>query len=142
MLRIQEFMTKNVQTIGASQSAAEASEAMRQHDVHHLVVRSDGQLLGVVSDRDLGRAGKDQLVSEVMTTDPVSIEPTATVREAANKMRGRSIGCLPVVTDGKVVGIVTISDLLELIGRGQERAVPKGERRPLTRNMRVGAGRH
>ncbi len=55
------------------------------------------------------------------------------MREAANLLRGRAIGCLPVVSGERIVGIVTITDLLELIGRGQEKAVTQKERRTLTR---------
>jgi acetoin utilization protein AcuB len=51
-----------------------------------------------------------------------------TVRQAANLLRGRTIGCLPVVEDGAILGIVTTIDLLELIGRGAERPVPKTRR--------------
>jgi CBS domain-containing protein len=50
------------------------------------------------------------------------------VREAANLMRGRSIGCLPVLDGRKLVGIVTVTDLLELLGRGAERPMARGRR--------------
>ena len=49
-------------------------------------------------------------------------------RQAANLLRGRTIGCLPIVEDGKAVGIVTTTDLLELIGRGSERPVQRVDR--------------
>lgn len=140
MMRLQDFMTRNVQTINSSKTAAEAREMMRRYRVHHLVVTTDSRLLGIVSDLDLARAGDEQFVSEIMTPNVVSVEPRATVREAANKMRGRSIGCLPVVEAGKLVGIVTTSDLLELLGRGMEHPAVKGERRTLPRNMRALAG--
>ena len=52
----------------------------------------------------------------------------ATVRQAANLMRGRGIGCLAVVDDDKPIGIGTITDVLELIGRGVERPVEQGKR--------------
>jgi CBS domain-containing protein len=51
-----------------------------------------------------------------------------TIRQAANLLRGRTIGCLPVLEDGKLVGILTTTDLLELIGRASERPVSKGKR--------------
>ena len=58
-----------------------------------------------------------------MTEAVVSIPPTTPIRKAANLMRGRSIGCLVVVLAGRVHRIVTVADLLELIGRGVERPV-------------------
>jgi CBS domain-containing protein len=51
----------------------------------------------------------------------VTVGPAATIKKAANVMRGRSIGCLVVVDAGRAVGIVTVSDLLELVGRGMDR---------------------
>jgi len=51
-----------------------------------------------------------------------------TLRQAANLLRGRTIGCLPVVEGGELVGILTTTDLLELIGRGAEKPVAKGKR--------------
>jgi acetoin utilization protein AcuB len=92
-------------------------------------------VVGVLSDRDAGgRAGSNlraQLrVRDLMTTDVATATPDITVRKAANLMRGRTIGCLPVLNRGKLVGIVTTSDLLELIGRGRERPT-RPERRVL-----------
>jgi CBS domain-containing protein len=65
-----------------------------------------------------------------MTRHTVTIDPQETVRRAANVMRGRTIGCLPVIRGGRLVGIVTVSDLLELLGRGIDRPA-KAERRGL-----------
>jgi CBS domain-containing protein len=53
----------------------------------------------------------------------VTAAPTTTIREAANLLRGHTVGCLPVLDRGRPVGIVTITDLLELIGRGVEKPV-------------------
>jgi CBS domain-containing protein len=66
---------------------------------------------------------KNQTVRDLMTEAVVSVPPTTTVRKAANLMRGRSIGSLVVGVEGRVVGIITVADLLELIGRGVERPV-------------------
>jgi acetoin utilization protein AcuB len=63
-----------------------------------------------------------------MSAPAVSATSDMTVRKAANLLRGRSIGCLPVMEDGDLVGIVTTTDLLERIGRGVERPVSKGKR--------------
>ena len=62
----------------------------------------------------------------------MTVEPTITVRQAANVMRGRSIGCLVVVESGHAVGIVTVSDLLELVGRGLDRGAVTTTRRTLS----------
>lgn len=88
-------------------------------------------MVGVVSDRDLQALGsyrQVQSVEDAMTAPAVTARPDMTLRQAANLLRGRTIGCLPVVEDGELVGILTTTDLLELVGRGAERPVTKGKR--------------
>ena len=101
--------------------------------VHHLVVTDGGRLVGLLSDRDAGgRRGaalrQQRSVADLMTPHVVTIRPDATIRQAANVMRGRSIGSLVVVDGRRIAGIVTVSDLLELIGRGAERPVAASTR--------------
>ncbi len=74
-------------------------------------------------------------VGDLMTVPAVSVAPDLTVRKLANLLRGRTIGCLPVIDGKRLVGIVTISDLLDLLGRGIDRQLPR-PRRPL--HHRVG----
>jgi acetoin utilization protein AcuB len=66
-----------------------------------------------------------------MTAPVVTAKPDSTLREAAKLLRGRSIGCLPVIDGRKLVGIITLSDVLETIVRGVERPTPMGRRRSL-----------
>ncbi|MGE3341909.1 MAG: HPP family protein [Vicinamibacterales bacterium] len=127
-MRVQDVMSEGVQTIAPTSSADDAWELMRKHDFHHVVVTRGSRVVGLLSHRDAGgRQGatvrKGRTVEELMTSPAVTIEPTATVRKAANLMRGRSIGCVVVTDRGRVVGIVTVADLLELIGRGINRPV-------------------
>ena len=120
-------MTRNVETVSASEPAERALARMRTRRIRHLVVMRGKKLLGVVSDRDVGVA-KDRTVEDVMTAHAVSATADMTIRKAANLLRGRGIGCLPVMEGGDLVGIVTTTDLLEQIGRGSERPVSKGKR--------------
>jgi CBS domain-containing protein len=110
---------------------------MRFNRIHHLVVTKGRQIVGVLSDRDAGgRRGAsirtNTVVADLMTAPAVTVEPTMTVRQAANVMRGRSIGCLVVVESGHPIGIVTVSDLLELVGRGLDRGAATAKRRILS----------
>jgi acetoin utilization protein AcuB len=136
MLRVQEFMSRDVETVSPSATTVQARETMKRNRIRHLIVKSDKHMLGVISDRDVARITQGQRVCDVMTPNVVTVEPRATAREVANKMRGRTIGCMPVVENNKLVGIVTTSDLLELIGRGLQRMAPKGERPSFQRNKR------
>jgi acetoin utilization protein AcuB len=125
-MRVQDVMTEGVRTIEPAAAADDAGNLMRLKGIHHLVVTEDHRVVGVISDRDVGGRGgaavrSKRRVADLMTARPVTVEPTLTVRQAANVMRGRSIGCLVVVESGRLVGIVTVSDLLELVGRGLDR---------------------
>jgi len=68
-----------------------------------------------------------------MTGDVAAATPQMTERQAANLLRGRSIGCLPVLDDGKLVGIVTITDLLEILGEVIRRASTDARWKPVRR---------
>lgn len=132
-MRVQDVMTRNVKTIAPGAAAEDAWNAMRLNRIHHLVVTRGRQVVGVVSDRDAGgrrgsAARRNSTVADLMSAPAVSAEPAMTVRQAANLMRGRSIGSLVVVESGHPVGIVTVSDLLELVGRGASRGAAKSTR--------------
>jgi CBS domain-containing protein len=127
-MRVQEVMTEGVITIAPTLPAEDGYNLMRTRGVHHLVVADEGGVAGVLSDRDTGgRQGssvrRNRTVAELMTPRVVTVSPTTTVRKAANLMRGRSIGCLVVTKRDRIVGIVTVADLLELVGRGADRPV-------------------
>lgn len=134
-MRLQDVMTTDVITVDSNTKAAEAREMLRAENIHHLLVLDEsGAVVGIVSDRDLASARGKRLermllVSDVMHARIITASPRTTVREAANLLRGHSVGCLPVVDErGRAVGIVTVSDLLELIGRGLERPTANTER--------------
>ena len=137
-MRLQEIMTYPVEMIEIHESAEAAWNRMQAERIHHLVVKRGPAVLGVLSARDLGsnrgavlRSGKS--VGDLMVSSVVTADANTTVREAANKLRGRGIGCLPVTDKGRLVGIVTVADLLDLIGRGATRPVATAQRRSLGR---------
>jgi acetoin utilization protein AcuB len=125
-------MTREVITLGPEASAAEAWSLCREHRIRHLPVVDGGRLAGLVSDRDLrdvspsSRDNRDAAtlqwvrVGDMMTRNPITISPFDTIDRAAREIHDRKIGCLPVVDDGELVGIVTSSDmmraLMELVG--------------------------
>jgi len=127
-MRVADVMTRNVHTVPATMRAPDAWELMRRRRIHHLVVTDGSRVTGVLSDRDGDGAGgavlrADSAVADLMADDVVTIEPTEPLRKAASLMRSRSISCLPVTQGTHLVGIVTVSDLLDaMAGGGRRRA--------------------
>lgn len=126
-MRITEAMTEHVRTVPSTMSAADAYALMKTAGMHHLVVTKAKVVVGVLSARDLSPQGRTPTfpdgvtVEDLMSSPVVTIENDETVRKAANLMQGRTIGCLPVTDNGKLVGIITLSDLLQLLGKGVDR---------------------
>jgi len=120
-MRVQEVMTDNVRTVPSAMPAAQARSLMKTDKIHHLVVMDGRRIVGVLSDRDTGATRDGRTVEEVMTKRVATIDQDATIRQAANVMRGRTIGCLPVLRNDRLVGIVTTADLLRVIGGAADR---------------------
>ena len=127
MLLVNDSMTREVVVLSPETTAAEALAVCRERRVRHLPVLEAERLVGIVSDRDLrsaapalGDPGRVEAlgklrVSEVMSRDVVSARPDDPIEEAANEMRERRIGCLPVVENDALVGIITSSDVMEAL---------------------------
>lgn len=111
-------MTRDVVTVEPSTTIAEALDLARSHEIRHLPVVDGTRLVGVVTDRDLRLAlGADgspgeATVTDIMTSPAVISPPDTPVEVAAQMLIENRIGCLPVVEDEALVGILTESDLL------------------------------
>jgi len=135
-MRLKEIMNTQVVTIGPDELASAAWSRMVRKRIRHLLVTEGGRLLGVLSERDLGgRKGgavrRGRTVRDLMTAQAASASPATTLRQAANLMRGRLIGSLPVLEDGRIVGIVTATDVLEELGRGSSRPTVRAKRQSM-----------
>lgn len=134
-MRVYEVMSKDVETVRPAVRASEAKTRMRQKKIHHLVVAQGAELQGVVSERDLGGPKLPKVlgtwtVGDLMTSPVVTVTTRTPVRRAAALMKGRSIGSLVVTSStGKVAGIVTVADLLDLLSRTAEHASNRALRR-------------
>lgn len=134
-MRVKEIMSSPVETLDRNDTLSLAEDLMTMKRIRHLPVLEDGLLAGIVTQRDLFHAGlstamgfgskakkefmRTVLVKEVMTEAVVTIPAEAEVAEAARLMLEKKIGCLPVVSKGQLVGLVSESDLARLAARGK-----------------------
>lgn len=116
-----------VHAISPEATVFEALERMAAHDVGALMVMKDDQLVGIFSERDyarkiilMGRISKDTRVGEVMTSDLITVTLEATVADCMNLMTDHRIRHLPVLEDGKLVGVISIGDVVKAIITQQE----------------------
>ncbi len=117
-MRIGDVMTPNPITIGPRESCAAAREKLRAHHIHHLLVVDQGKVVGAISVRELTGKRDHELVSHLMVEDIAVATSDTSVREAVTLMIGRSSGCLPILDKlGRIVGIITTTDLLRLLSR-------------------------
>jgi len=134
-LRVRDVMTPEVTTLKRNDKLTLADDIMHLGRIRHLpVLDEDGQqLVGIVSQRDLFRGalatalGYGQsaqrklldslLVKEVMSTDVITTGPNTLLAEAARVLVERKIGCLPVVEDGRLIGILTEGDFVAIVAR-------------------------
>ena len=127
-MRIQDVMSKNVVSVPVETAVVIARERLRTEEIDHLVVVDGKRVVGVMAGKDVLGAGDNRPLSDVMSRNVVTIEPEATLRRAAGVMRGRAVGCLPVVSDGRLVGIMTTSDLLTALAKGDTHPAPSPDR--------------
>lgn len=120
---VEQIMHTDLVTVTPATVLAEALRLTRQRGIRHLLVVEAGALVGIISDRDLKRAiasdGRLDRVTaaEVMTRDVLTASPNFTVEEAARIMVREKISALPVALSGRLLGIVTETDVLVLFVR-------------------------
>lgn len=133
---VEQMMNKNVFTLQPTHSIKDAINLLQENKIRHLpITNEEGLVVGVLSDRDIKDATPSNLIEnqqhdiyatpieEIMTKNPIIGHPLDFVEEVATIFYDQKIGCLPIVSSGKIVGIVTETDLLykyiELTGAHQ-----------------------
>lgn len=126
---VRERMTVNPFTVTENTPIFEAVELLRKNNITRLPVVRDGKLVGIITREDLLKVSPSEAttlsvwelnyvlskiqVKDGMTKNPLTISPDATLEEAALIMRNKKVGALPVVEDGKLIGIITESDIFD-----------------------------
>jgi CBS domain-containing membrane protein len=128
---VREIMMGSPVTLKPDDSLKLASDLISLGRIRHIPIVENGKLLGIISERDLmGRAAdrilnlkeksksallKTVMIKEIMQRRVVTVEPDTPITEAAHLMADRKIGCLPVLGDGTLVGLVTTTDILRYV---------------------------
>ena len=117
-MNVRELMTTAPITVQPDATLGEVAVLMKQEDCGSIPVVEDGRLVGIVTDRDIvirgiaaGSDPKTQRVSTVMSADPVTIRPDDDLADAEKVMADRQIRRLPVVENGKLVGIIVTAQI-------------------------------
>lgn len=128
---VSAWMTPDPICVSPDMTLPEAHQLMTQKNIRRLPVVHNGQLVGIVTRGDLRGAQPSEVTSlsffeityllgritveRIMTKNPITVSPDSTVRDAAKLMLDRKIAGLPVVVEGKVVGILTESDIFRIV---------------------------
>ncbi|MCL6480649.1 MAG: CBS domain-containing protein [Firmicutes bacterium] len=126
--RVRDFMTTPALSIPVDSSLLEAVLLLRRSGIRHLPVVDGERLVGIFTERDMLRFSPSLLMKispdeynaifettpleKVMTRDPVRVTPETPMRVAAALLQEKKIGCLPVVEGDRLVGIITVTDML------------------------------
>jgi acetoin utilization protein AcuB len=128
-------MKRNPVFVDEGDSMKKAMDLLKEHEIRHLPVLKDGEkLVGILSERDIKQASPSPAtaleireiyylldkvkVRQIMTRRPYTISSTAPIEEAALIIREKKIGCLPVVDNGRLVGILTETDIVDAFIEG------------------------
>lgn len=138
MLRIKYllgFKPKSVWTIGPEEPVLEAIQLMADKHIGALPVLRDDELIGIVSERDyarkvilLGRSSSDTPVWQIMSSPVETVSPEEAVHRCMEIMTERRIRHLPVVEKGKLVGMISIGDLVKAVIEEQQQTITQLER--------------
>ncbi len=128
-MHVKGIMAEDIVTIDRNDDLRLVDDIMAERHIRHIPVLEDGQLVGLVTQRDLFKARMSSTmgygekaqrsflhtvrVKEIMVYPVMTVSPETSVNEAAELMIQEGIGCLPVVQEGRLAGIVTKTDLLQ-----------------------------
>jgi CBS domain-containing protein len=117
---LRDVMTENPATLPATASIVDAAKTMSEKNIGDVIVMDDGEMCGIVTDRDIvvravakGGDGASMKIGDICSKNVTALEPDSNVGEAIQVMREKALRRLPVVENGKPVGIVSLGDLAQ-----------------------------
>ena len=125
---------KNVITTQPDATLVDVAQVLAKHKIGALVVKDEGKVCGIVSERDYarkvilrGRAARETPVRDIMSPDVVFASPDQTVEHCMGMMTDERIRHLPVLSEGRLVGIISIGDLVKAIITDQQEIIEQLE---------------
>jgi CBS domain-containing protein len=120
MTKVSEIMSKNIVTVPRKKGLKEIIRIMASSRISSIIITEDERVHGILTERDLIKKillpGKDVAkvtVDDVMTHDPISVNSVTTLSEASHMMKDKNIRHIPIVDNGKLVGLVTQTDIVK-----------------------------
>lgn len=136
-MKVSDLMTRGPVTLAPDDPCARAATLMREEDCGSIPVVADGRLVGIITDRDItiravagGKDPKTTPVSEVMSADPITITSGSDASEAERLMAEFQVRRLPVVDDGRLVGLVVTAQVARGESKGKVGETIKGISEP------------
>ncbi len=112
---IVERMNRSPVTVTQGKTVADGLKIMEERGLHYLpVVDEQDSLIGMASDRALLRANRSEPIHQAMAHDPITVTEYTAIEEAAKIMVDQQTGALPVMRHGKLIGLITLSEMLQL----------------------------
>lgn len=128
---VRDHMSPDPIVVAPGDTLRKARQLIKDHGLRRFPVIEDGRLVGIVTDRDVRQADISSAVVQerryvdyildriqvggIMTSNPITVTPGASIREAADLILENKIGGLPVVDEGRLVGIITETDLIKAL---------------------------
>lgn len=142
---VRDFMSKALTTLDESAHLIDAALILRRTGFRHLPIVSGERLVGLITDRDVYRFAPSLLtditpeeynrvfettpIQRVMTREVITVHPDTPVQQAVALLHHKKLGCLPVVEENRLVGMITVTDMLEILNRvlSPDEEAPLGE---------------
>ena len=128
---VNQVMNKDVLTSDKSTSLQDAAQKMKKSNIGCVIVTDDTNPLGIITERDfvtkVAAEGRPLFteISEVMSSPLITIDPEETIWEASEMMKEKGIHKLPVKENGKIVGIITTTDIVKISSVGSDSEMRK-----------------
>ncbi|MGF3496843.1 MAG: CBS domain-containing protein [Methanolinea tarda] len=116
-MKVSDFMTTDVVSVEIPGNRDDVLKILKRTGISGVPVLKDGKLVGIITRKDLLRKAEETQLGLLMTHDPITISPDATIREAASLMIKHSIRRLPVIEDDDLVGLISVADLVAALAQ-------------------------